>query len=216
MCMVATHIKKISTVRFVWLVYLRGITNTFSPVLHSNHLFYFDFWSHFHCFVWYSGDRKPKIDLFRTCIAAIPRLKPDGMSNPELVELLTRLTVHVDEELKGSVQFFPLLYLSYTAINSLFVYMYGEEFISLSLWLVVCLSRHYAHRSACIAFGFPLQPHSDTGKVLACFPTQVFFFLVSMVKVKPICLTLPLCLPPLFWQDHFIVHPFHSSNSKCP
>ncbi|XP_070197468.1 protein furry-like isoform X3 [Littorina saxatilis] len=47
------------------------------------------------------GDRKPKIDLFRTCIAAIPRLKPDGMSNPELVELLTRLTVHVDEELKG-------------------------------------------------------------------------------------------------------------------
>ncbi|KAK7496521.1 hypothetical protein BaRGS_00012173, partial [Batillaria attramentaria] len=48
-----------------------------------------------------TGDRKPKIDLFRTCIAAIPRLKPDGMSSPELVELLTRLTVHVDEELKG-------------------------------------------------------------------------------------------------------------------
>ncbi|XP_076468272.1 protein furry-like isoform X4 [Babylonia areolata] len=48
-----------------------------------------------------TGDRKPKIDLFRTCIAAIPRLKPDGMNNPELVELLTRLTVHVDEELKG-------------------------------------------------------------------------------------------------------------------
>ena len=51
----------------------------------------------------FRGDRKPKIDLFRTCIAAIPRLKPDGMSCPELVELLTRLTVHVDEELKGLV-----------------------------------------------------------------------------------------------------------------
>ncbi|XP_041356858.1 protein furry-like isoform X3 [Gigantopelta aegis] len=48
-----------------------------------------------------TGDRKPKIDLFRTCIAAIPRLIPDGMSCQEQVELLTRLTVHVDEELKG-------------------------------------------------------------------------------------------------------------------
>ncbi|KAK6173602.1 hypothetical protein SNE40_017022 [Patella caerulea] len=47
------------------------------------------------------GDRKPKIDLFRTCIAAIPRLVPEGMNNGELVELLTRLTVHIDEELKG-------------------------------------------------------------------------------------------------------------------
>ncbi|XP_048243647.1 protein furry-like isoform X3 [Haliotis rufescens] len=47
------------------------------------------------------GDRKPKIDLFRTCIAAIPRLIPDGMSSQEIVEVLTRLTVHVDEELKG-------------------------------------------------------------------------------------------------------------------
>ncbi|ESO93945.1 hypothetical protein LOTGIDRAFT_105090, partial [Lottia gigantea] len=47
------------------------------------------------------GDRKPKIDLFRTCIAAIPRLIPDGMSSGEVVELLTRLTVHIDEELKG-------------------------------------------------------------------------------------------------------------------
>ena len=214
--MVADHIKKISKCVFCdWGVFM-GITNTFSPVLHSNYWFYFNFWSHFHWFVWYSGDRKPKIDLFRTCIAAIPRLKPDGMSNPELVELLTRLTVHVDEELKGSVQFFSWLCLSYSAINSLFAYMYGEEFISLSLWLVVCLSRHYAHRSARIVFGFPLQPHSDTGKVLACFLTHMFFFLVSMVKVKLICVTLLLCQPPLFWQDHFIVHPFHSSNSKCP
>ena len=48
-----------------------------------------------------SGDRKPKMDLFRTCIAAIPRLIPDSMSKAELVELVTRLTVHFDEELRG-------------------------------------------------------------------------------------------------------------------
>jgi len=49
----------------------------------------------------YRGERKAKIELFRTCIAAIPRLIPDGMSCQELIELLTRLTVHMDEELKG-------------------------------------------------------------------------------------------------------------------
>ncbi|XP_052278154.1 protein furry-like isoform X3 [Dreissena polymorpha] len=48
-----------------------------------------------------TGDRKGKMDLFRTCIAAIPRLIPDGMSHSELVELVTRLTVHFDEELRG-------------------------------------------------------------------------------------------------------------------
>lgn len=49
----------------------------------------------------YSGDRKPRMDLFRTCVAAIPRLIPDGMTKIELVELVTRLTVHFDEELRG-------------------------------------------------------------------------------------------------------------------
>ncbi|KAM8939843.1 protein furry homolog-like isoform 3-T3 [Pelodytes ibericus] len=48
-----------------------------------------------------TGERKPKIDLFRTCIAAIPRLIPDGMSRAELIELLSRLTIHMDEELRG-------------------------------------------------------------------------------------------------------------------
>ncbi|KAL4229825.1 hypothetical protein ACF0H5_010217 [Mactra antiquata] len=48
-----------------------------------------------------TGDRKPKMDLFRTCVAAIPRLIPDGMTKTELVELVTRLTVHFDEELRG-------------------------------------------------------------------------------------------------------------------
>ena len=46
-------------------------------------------------------ERKPKIDLFRTCVAAIPRLIPDGMSRIELVELLSRVTVHMDEELRS-------------------------------------------------------------------------------------------------------------------
>lgn len=36
------------------------------------------------------GERKPKIDLFRTCVAAIPRLLPDGMSKLELIDLLAR------------------------------------------------------------------------------------------------------------------------------
>lgn len=48
-----------------------------------------------------TGERKPRIDLFRTCVAAVPRLIPDGMTGAELVDLLARLTVHMDEELRG-------------------------------------------------------------------------------------------------------------------
>ncbi|XP_029213132.2 LOW QUALITY PROTEIN: protein furry homolog [Acropora millepora] len=52
-----------------------------------------------------SGERNPKVDpkieLFRTCIAAIPRCIPEGMTKMELVDLLSRLTVHMDEELRG-------------------------------------------------------------------------------------------------------------------
>lgn len=47
-----------------------------------------------------SGERKPRIDLFRTCVAAVPRLIPDAMTMHELVDLLARLTVHMDEELR--------------------------------------------------------------------------------------------------------------------
>ncbi|XP_061154958.1 protein furry homolog isoform X3 [Syngnathus typhle] len=47
-----------------------------------------------------TGERKPKIDLFRTCVAAVPRILPDGMSKPELIDLLSRLTVHMDDELR--------------------------------------------------------------------------------------------------------------------
>lgn len=48
-----------------------------------------------------TGERKPRIDLFRTCVAAVPRVIPDGMTGSELVDLLARLTVHMDEELRG-------------------------------------------------------------------------------------------------------------------
>ncbi|XP_077984034.1 protein furry homolog-like [Glandiceps talaboti] len=48
-----------------------------------------------------TNERKPKIDLFRTCVAAIPRLIPDGMCRQDLLDLLCRLTVHMDEELRG-------------------------------------------------------------------------------------------------------------------
>ena len=46
-------------------------------------------------------ETKPKLDLFRTVVAAIPRLIPDGMSRADLVDTLSRLTVHTDEELRA-------------------------------------------------------------------------------------------------------------------
>nr|XP_033804350.1 protein furry homolog isoform X3 [Geotrypetes seraphini] len=51
-----------------------------------------------------TGERKPKIDLFRTCVAAIPRVLPDGMSKPELIDLLSRLSIHMDDELRHIAQ----------------------------------------------------------------------------------------------------------------
>ncbi|XP_019752122.1 protein furry homolog-like isoform X1 [Hippocampus comes] len=59
-----------------------------------------------------TGERKPKIDLFRTCVAAIPRLIPDGMSRQDLIELLAKLTIHMDEELRG---------LAFTSLQALMV-----------------------------------------------------------------------------------------------
>ena len=50
-------------------------------------------------FVHYRGERKPKLDLLKTCVAAIPRLMPAGMSKEELIELLSHLTIHIDNEL---------------------------------------------------------------------------------------------------------------------
>ncbi|XP_061834044.1 protein furry homolog-like isoform X4 [Nerophis lumbriciformis] len=60
----------------------------------------------------FTGERKPKIDLFRTCVAAIPRLIPDGMSRQDLIELLAKLTIHMDEELRG---------LAFTTLQALMV-----------------------------------------------------------------------------------------------
>ncbi|PAV74805.1 hypothetical protein WR25_11823 [Diploscapter pachys] len=48
-----------------------------------------------------NSDSKPKIDLFRTCVAAIPRLLPEPMTPVELIDILTRLTVHLDLELRN-------------------------------------------------------------------------------------------------------------------
>eukprot|EP00117_Sycon_ciliatum_P032387 scpid1600/ scgid25124/ Protein furry homolog-like; ALL1-fused gene from chromosome 4p12 protein len=48
-----------------------------------------------------TGDRKPKIELYRTCIAAIPRCIPEGVSKQDLVDHLSRLTIHLDSELRG-------------------------------------------------------------------------------------------------------------------
>ncbi|KAM8874082.1 LOW QUALITY PROTEIN: protein furry homolog-like [Spinachia spinachia] len=59
-----------------------------------------------------TGERKPKIDLFRTCVAAIPRLIPDGMSRQDLIELLAKLTIHMDEELRS---------LAFTTLQALMV-----------------------------------------------------------------------------------------------
>ncbi|GMT19926.1 hypothetical protein PFISCL1PPCAC_11223, partial [Pristionchus fissidentatus] len=46
------------------------------------------------------GDAKPKLDLLRTCVAAIPRLLPDPMTPIELVDMLTRISIHIDDELR--------------------------------------------------------------------------------------------------------------------
>ena len=42
---------------------------------------------------------KPKLDLLKTCVAAIPRILPENMSQEYLIDLLSRLTIHLDHEL---------------------------------------------------------------------------------------------------------------------
>lgn len=42
---------------------------------------------------------KPKLDLLKTCVAAIPRIMPEGMSRDDLIDLLSRFTIHIDHEL---------------------------------------------------------------------------------------------------------------------
>ncbi|CAI8040481.1 Protein furry homolog [Geodia barretti] len=42
---------------------------------------------------------KPKLDLLKTCVAAIPRILPDNTNQEYLTDLLSRLTIHLDHEL---------------------------------------------------------------------------------------------------------------------
>lgn len=46
-----------------------------------------------------NSDNKSKLTLLRTCISLIPRIMPLFKEN-ELVDILTRLTIHIDDELK--------------------------------------------------------------------------------------------------------------------
>ena len=39
------------------------------------------------------------MDLLKTCVAAIPRIMPEGMMREDLLLLLSRLTIHIDHEL---------------------------------------------------------------------------------------------------------------------
>ena len=46
-----------------------------------------------------SGERKPKVSLLKTCLAALPRIMPTDIGRDELVEIISRLTINVDSEL---------------------------------------------------------------------------------------------------------------------
>ena len=49
---------------------------------------------------------KPKLDLLKTCVAAIPRILPENMGRDDLTDLLSRLTIHLDHEL-GRLVYMP-------------------------------------------------------------------------------------------------------------
>ena len=46
-----------------------------------------------------SSERKSKVELLRTCVASIPRCAPEGYQTDELVEFLSRCTIHCDHDL---------------------------------------------------------------------------------------------------------------------
>ena len=72
---------------------------------------------------------KPKLDLLRTCVAAIPRILPEGMPQDDLLDLLSRLTIHMDPELvritmislQSIITNFPSWRHNVTRIYSLFI-----------------------------------------------------------------------------------------------
>ncbi|TGZ62726.1 hypothetical protein CRM22_007302 [Opisthorchis felineus] len=51
-----------------------------------------------------SAERKPKMDLLKTCVACIPRLLPNDMTKPELLELLAKVCLHLDEDVRNMAQ----------------------------------------------------------------------------------------------------------------
>ena len=70
------------------------------------------------------------------------------------------------------------------------------------------MSRHHVHISACIALQFHRQPHSDTGKIFARFPTHASFLNIRASKLKLIPAMLWLFRAPLFRPRRFIPPPF--------
>ncbi|KER30684.1 hypothetical protein T265_02924 [Opisthorchis viverrini] len=54
------------------------------------------------CFL--RAERKPKMDLLKTCVACIPRLLPNDMTKPELLELLAKVCLHLDEDVRNMAQ----------------------------------------------------------------------------------------------------------------
>lgn len=77
-------------------------------------------------YLYFYSSSKPKLDLLKTCVAAIPRILPENMNHEYLTDLLSRLTIHLDHELSRWVTSTPaeihdvLYYCGYrAAVNSL-------------------------------------------------------------------------------------------------
>ena len=48
------------------------------------------------------GERKLKVQLLKTCVGAIPRIIPEGLHKASLVELISKLTIHMDKDLSST------------------------------------------------------------------------------------------------------------------
>uniref|UniRef100_A0A8B9HN64 Furry homolog a (Drosophila) n=1 Tax=Astyanax mexicanus TaxID=7994 RepID=A0A8B9HN64_ASTMX len=130
-----------------------------------------------------TGERKPKIDLFRTCVAAIPRILPDGMTKLELIDLLARLTIHMDDELRLIAQ---------NSLQSLLVDFSDwreEVLLGFSSFLLrEVQDTHQALLDSSIKLLLQLltqwklallasNKHLDTAKILVLKPVLLFFLL---------------------------------------
>ena len=95
-----------------------------------------------------------------------------------------------------------------------------EEFIGLPVCLSVCLSvclcvqasrSHFLHA---LPTDFTHNLIPTPGRFLCAF-WHTFHFLFSAILLKLIQAILLLFQPPLLWPHHFIMPPFHCSNSEC-